>query len=56
MKAYWVLEVYIQVLLTPVLDGEISASGLGLFNTRESSPYSKLINYYPMKAYGVVDV
>jgi hypothetical protein len=44
MMAYGGVDVYIQVILTPVLFGEWSASGHGLITTGESCTYAKLIN------------
>jgi hypothetical protein len=40
MEAYDGVDALIHIFLIPVLIGEFSASGLGLFNPGESSPYS----------------
>jgi hypothetical protein len=44
MKAYGGVDVYIQVILKPVLFGEWSSSGLGLVTLGESCTYGQLIN------------
>jgi hypothetical protein len=46
----------IQVILTPVLVGEFSASSPSRFTPGEICPYAQLFNYYAMKAYEGVDV
>jgi hypothetical protein len=40
MNAYWGVDEYIHVLLTPVLVGEISASGSRRFNPGEFCSYA----------------
>jgi hypothetical protein len=56
MKAYGGVDVYIQVILTLVLFGKWSASGLGLLTLGQYCSYAQLINYCAMKAYVGVDV